>query len=208
MSDDKLDAFDAYQIYLALKLHFAPGSYDAVKYNYKVRADREKFRHKPEARWFHNLSKKYDRPSLVNALVSNFVSGKKYGGMFEGAEFEETHTQWRRINEALSHYFETDLKEVWNTACDDGQMAPRLLDALGCENGKYPLVIKLYLQKRINLETVVILDRLTNFMSKSDQKISDPIQWPKLRHLIDRYEKLMPPIDKEDYKNTLRTIFY
>lgn len=205
---DKLTAFEAYQIYLALKLHFGKGTYDATRYNFKARAaDPEKFRHRPEAHWFNRLSRRYNRQELINALTANFIAGKKYGGMFEGADFEDTYNEWRKRNEALGYHFEQDLKAIRDACYDDGQPEPRLYDALAPVNSGYPRTIKLYLQKKVNLETVVILDRLTKFMSKSDKDISDPLQWPKLRHLVDRYNSLLAPIDRQRYKDIVKTIF-
>lgn len=208
---DKITAYEAYQIYLALKLHFAPGSYDATKYQFKVRSDPEKFRNKPEAFWFNSLAKKYTRQEIINALTANFIAGKKFGGMFEGAPFEETYTEWQKRTDALGYNFERELT-LMNFLNEDfaGEGKDRIMilaDLFEVKNGQVPLVIREYQRKNVSLETVVILDRLTGFVSKCNDKISDPIIWPKVRHLIDRYGKILDPIDRARFKQLLLTAF-
>jgi hypothetical protein len=208
---ENFTALGAYQLYLALKLHFAPGKYDCVKYNYKVKVDAEKFRRMPQAVWFNRLAKRYNKDDLKDAFVSNFVAGKKYGGMFEGADFEDTYTEWRKRNMALGHLFEQDLYKLYEFAVDlSSPMSPHFSEILlpTTTGNKYPIVIRAYLKHNIMPETVVILDRLTKFMSKSDQHINDPLQWPKIRHLFDRYEKVMAPIDNKRFKEILMKVFY
>jgi len=46
----------------------------------------------------------------------------------------------------------------------------------------------LYNQSKISLATVVILNKLTGFLEKANQKISDPILWPDLYKRLKKTE--------------------
>lgn len=52
----------------------------------------------------------------------------------------------------------------------------------------HPLVVKLWLQEEISLETVVILNAIFKFIDRESKNISDTIVWPDTRRLIEKYE--------------------
>ena len=55
------------------------------------------------------------------------------------------------------------------------------------EDGQLPLVIKLWMQEEISLETVVILNSIFGFIEKESEKITDTIVWPDTKRKIEKY---------------------
>ena len=65
-----IEPFDAYQKYLAIKLHFSQPSYDYFKYHGKTNARKDKFDLRQDRFFFHKLSKK---ENLELYLACNFM---------------------------------------------------------------------------------------------------------------------------------------
>jgi len=55
-------------------------------------------------------------------------------------------------------------------------------------HGQLPLVVKLWLQEEISLETVVILDSILGFVERESDNITDTIIWPDLKRRINKYK--------------------
>jgi hypothetical protein len=206
IQEHQTDAFGAYKLYLALRLHFTSDSYDAVKYNYKTHGgDFDKFRNKPEAYWFNSLAKKYSKEELIQVFVAQFTSGKKWGGMHTSSiEFEITYTEWRKRIESLSYTFEQELSAIKNLFVDNQQEG--ILADLFVVYGDRPFIIDMHLKKRVSIETVTILDILTGFVLKCDSSVKDTILWPTIKRSIRKYEPFLE-IDKAKFKNILLQYF-
>jgi len=192
----KTDAFGAYKIYLALKLHFTT-SYDAVKYNFKTKADPEKFRNSPQAWWYHKLSERYDFDQIKEAFVAQFIEGVKWGGVRD-PNFDKTYIDWKKRHDALQYTFRNDLELMWHDIAA-GSGDPILAD-LFTPAATRPWVVVQWEKKRITLETLVILDKLTNFTVKCG--CTDTILWPLRTALIHKYSPFVS-IDRPSYKTIL-----
>ena len=55
------------------------------------------------------------------------------------------------------------------------------------DNGQLPLVIKLWMQEEISLETIVILNSILGFVPRESKKITDTIIWPDIHRKIEKY---------------------
>ena len=73
-------------------------------------------------------------------------------------------------------------------------------------DGQQPLVIKLWMQEQISLETVVILNSILGFIPRESKKISDTIIWPDTRRLIEKYTPFVN-FDVDKCKNLLTKRF-
>ena len=189
----KTDAFGAYQRYLALRLHFT-SNYDALKYNFKVRADYEKFKNKPEAYWFNKLSERFTVDELTNAFVSNFIAGKKWGGMHDPT-FDATYTAWLGRIETLTYTFTNDLETIRNASGETLLLA----DLFITDPSQLPPVVMLWHRKKVSLETVTALDKLTKFSVKSQ---CTSVLWPGDKQLIQKYGPFLQ-IDVPKFKEIL-----
>ena len=176
-----MDPFDSYKLYNALKLHFETDSYDAVKYNYKSNVTPNSFFKRKDKYFFAKLAKNYDK-DLLNYYVANFENGVGYVGDMINESGEKNYSEHKRIQESIHRVFSIDINKLDDFLC--GTDFDKLFESY---DGQQPLVIKLWMQEEISLETVVILNSILGFIPRESKKISDTIIWPDTRRLIEKY---------------------
>ena len=76
-------------------------------------------------------------------------------------------------------------------------------DIFKISNGQHPYIIKAYLRKTITLETLVILNKIYNYLDKFNLEITDTVVWPDVARLIKKYTPFLK-INIEKYDATLR----
>jgi len=174
-----MEAFDAYRYYMAIKLHFESDTYDATQYNYKTSAKQQAFWKRKDKYHFAKLGRKFETPDqIINYYVAQFTSEKKWIG--DMLSDESAYDSWQKRNQSLSYTFEKDI----NTLADKTQSFDEIFEA---KDTPYPLVVTMYLRGDVCIETVVILNRLTGFVKKTDKTIKDPIVWPEVSKRIRKY---------------------
>ena len=173
-----MEPYDAYRYYMAIKLHFETDDYDAPKYNFKTSVKPQSFWKRKDKYHFAKVGKKFDKADeLVQFYVSKFTNENKWiGDMLEG---DQQYADWQKKNQSLSYIFQNDI----NTLAGKVENFDDLFSV-----DTHPLVVKEYLSDNICLETVVILDKLTNFMRKADKQITETIVWPDVSRLIRKYK--------------------
>ena len=194
-----MDEFSVYKMYLALKLHFTTDAYDVIKQRGKVRASRQAFAKRTDLFSIKKISKNYTDEEVANFLVANFVSGDRWGGMFD-IEAGQRYTLWKKKIESLSYAFSQDLDNLIQE-CEDSGIDPKAVFTIS--KGQHPYIIKAYLRKTIGIETLVILEKLTGFINKFDSEINDTIVWPDISRLIKKYKPFLV-IDVEKYDAIFR----
>ena len=195
-----MEPYDVYKYYMAMKLHFESDSYEAPKYNYKTSAKPQSFFKRRDKYHFAKLGRKFDEPEeLINFFTAQFTASDKtwVGDMLQD---EEKYTDWQKRQQSLSYNFEQDI----NKLAEEAGTFDEMLETR--EGNNYPLVIEMFLQDEISLETVVILDRLTGFMRRADRTISETIVWPDLSKRIRKYGLLLR-FDKDRMRRVVLRIF-
>ncbi len=175
-----MDPFESYKLYNALKLHFETDGYDAVKYNYKSNVTPQSFFKRKDKYFFAKLAKKYNG-NLKDFYISQFVNTESYVGDMMDEEADKHYTNYKRIQESIHRVFSIDINKL-------GEQERKFDELFKSYHGQLPLVIKLWLQDEISLETVVILDSILGFIERESDKISDTIIWPDLKRRINKYK--------------------
>jgi hypothetical protein len=173
----KMDGFEAYKLYLALKSHFTSKTYDFFKYQGKVRAKRESFECRNDKYFFQKLAKHKD---LTNFLVSIFVYGHRdlwVGDIARNEESEQLYQKWQRIRQSLTYVFMSDL-EKFN---ED------LVSSFIVEDGQHPHALRLLLSDQIHIETFIIMNDLLRFVPLWNKQMVDKIVWPDVRLKCKKY---------------------
>ena len=171
--------YEAYQNYLALKLHFG-GEYDYFKYNGKVSATFEAFEKRKDKFKFVKLSNKLSDPQILDYYLANFKVGKEWIGDFS----QKNWTEHKKVNQSLQYVYENDIEKLLTSGED--------FDILFNSNeGNHPKLVKAYLGKKIHLETLIILEKILQFREKFDKDITETFIWPKVSKLIKDYEPFM-----------------
>ena len=150
-----MDPFDVYKIYLALKLHFTTESYDITKHKFAAKGKKETFMKRKDLIVLRKLARDFDRQTIIDILVANFVTGDRWGGMFD-TESMETYKKWKATLQRIAYTFEQDLNSIHYRMEKDN------IEDVTVGPG-HPLILKMLLGKQITLETVVILNKELNF---------------------------------------------
>ena len=175
-----MEPFEAYRYYQSLKLHFENESYNAPKYNYKTSAKPQTFWKRKDKYFFAKIGRMFDTPpELINYYAAHFVADNNWVG--DMLSNEQVYRDWQKRTESMGYNFQQDLEKVNVESFDQ-------LFELG---NQYPKVVESYLSNDINIESVVILNKLTNFMGRADKTVSDPILWPDVSRKIRKYSLLM-----------------
>jgi hypothetical protein len=174
-----MSEFDAYKMYLALKAHFQTENYDVFKMKGRISASRKSFDGAGKELAFRRLVKLYKDEEVCNFMVANFITGNRWGGVFDVAAARE-YADWQRRQQSLRYIFEQDLRQLYDEAADHA-----VTDIFAHEAGQHPLVLKAFLRRSITPETLIILNKLTGFAADIDLD-TDPV-WPDIHRLIVKY---------------------
>ena len=194
-----MNGFEVYKIYLAIKLHFTSKnqSYDFHKHNGRTTARLETFTKRRDRYFFHKLSKSYNDSSIVNYFLSNFVSNTNlWVGDIIGKTGDDHYKEWSKKLEALHYYYEQDIDYILERKIEFD-------DIFTSKNGQHPPILKMFLARRINFETLIILDDILSFSKRLNKNISEKVLWPKMYDRMIRYKPFLK-YNVTKYKKSLR----
>ena len=172
-----MQAVDVYLMYCALKAHFGKGDYNFVKYGGKSSATKDSFWKRTDRLFFVKTQRKYKKKQVIqDYLVSNFVQNTKgWLGDFN----DDNYLDWKKRTQSMSYNFKQELEKIGK------------VNILGVKNGQNPLLLKEYLGKRVSIETLVILDDISNFTKIWNEKLENDVVWPKVKKLMFDYKKFL-----------------
>lgn len=188
--------FKAYEMYMHIKLHFTSDSYDVRKYAMK-RMSMASFERGTIKFKLYRLTQKYNNVQLREFFIANFLSGDKYGGMY-GANADEVLLDWQKRIQGLTYHYTQDILHLQ----ERGAQTPEMV----WSGDGHPLIAKEYLGKRINLETLVILDKLYNFRPVVDKRLHDDFVWKAVSRTMYKYEPFLV-VDKEKFQLATDKVF-
>lgn len=192
----KLEPFESYQKYLALKNHFTNKKYNYFTYNGKVKANLQSFYKRKDRFWFEKLSRNKTDEEILNFFVANFASCDDPQSLWIGQiikEGEDNYKNWMRKTQSLSYIFKEEIS-IFNSKNFDEMFSIR--------GNKHPLIIKNYLQKKISLETLIILNNILEYTKEFDKKLQDPV-WEFVSMRIEKYTPFIH-IDVNKFKQLLK----
>ena len=127
--------------------------------------------------FFGKVARKYG-DDTQDFFVSNFLKNEKgYIGEFNDRNF----TDWKKRHQSLRYMFEQDMNLLLNQVSDFNKL-------FTVENGQHPILFRNYLSQRINIETMIILNKLVNYQKDWDKQINENIIWPNHRNKLNNYD--------------------
>tara|TARA_B100000212_G_C27200122_1_gene458368 strand:- start:147 stop:755 length:609 start_codon:yes stop_codon:yes gene_type:complete len=173
------DAFGLYTYYVAVKQHFT-SDYDFFKYGGKLRLKQTSFDTRKDKFFFYKLTKKEDAKKRI---LANLLHNPKVwiGDIADSEKCEQVYTDWLTRQQRLRYSFKSDLSEL----DDDFDTEFKVV------GGQHPHVLKLYLQKRVGIETLVILDDLLGCFKYWDKKVRDNIVYPNINNSVSNYRPFL-----------------
>jgi len=194
-----MEPFEVYRYYLALRLHFTTDQYDAIKLQGRVRASKQSFLKRRDLIAIRRVAEQYSDKDVVEFLVANFVSGDRWGGVFD-TEARDRYMGWKKRIESLSYTFE---KEIEKLIIFSGKKEIKFEDLLVSQNQQHPYIIKMYLRNDVSIETLVILNKIIPFTDELDRVLNTDLIWPDLSRLIKKYAPFLN-FKKEKYDRIFR----
>ena len=171
-----MTSYDAYKLYLAIKLHFTTANYDYFKHNAKVNSSLNTFLKRNDRFFFHKLATKYG-DDLIMYFVSNFVDRPKtWVGDLVRADGDTIYNKWRKYNESFSYNFRNDCVLVSNIINAD---SIRFDDVFSVVNGQHPRMLRLLLSGKISIQSLIIFDKVLSFVGRWDKEITETVIWPE-----------------------------
>jgi hypothetical protein len=187
-----MNGFDVYRTYLAIKLHFSKDNFDFFKCGTgKAKASLEAFEKRKDKYFFKKLATKFSQDELIQYFVAHFVQNRDtWIGDISRIENTSVYLNWLKKIQSMSFVFSNDL---------DILLKEHSFEDIFKVTNTHPPVIKQYLSSSINLETLVILNQLLNFIKDFDTSINDPVVWPDIKKKVLKYEPFLS-LDKPKYK--------
>lgn len=185
-------AFELFQNYLSLKLHFTKDNYNYFTYGGKTNAKIESFEKRKDKYYFEKLSRK-DDPEKI--LLSNILDNpnKWIGEFFDS----KAHAEFEKVEQSLTYRFTQDL----------GLLLENFNDNFSVKSGQRPHLLKLYDQGQISTHTMTILNMIVNYIPYWDKKISDTIVYPKTRLRIVKLQPFLS-VDIKKFKKIAKDKFF
>ena len=194
-----MEPFEVYRYYLALRLHFTTDNYNVIEQKGRVRATKNSFLKRKDLLSIRRVAETYSDKDIVDFLVANFVSGDRWGGVFD-VESKERYQGWKKRIESISYTFKKEIDKAVTYADKLGITFNQLFY---CNHGQHPFIIKMYLRNDISIETLVILNKLNNFTDQLDQDLKDDLVWPDTSRIIKKYSPFLE-IKKDKYNEIYR----
>ena len=149
-----MNGFKAYRYYLALKLHFTTDTFNVFQNKGHVRGSFEAFNARNDKHLFDKLARKFSTDKeLIQWMVAQFVYSNPTF-IYNMAEGDAHYIEWVKVKESLTKVFEDDLNQL---QLEVEKNDYELSDLFNCTLNEIPVIIKLYLGKRIHPQTIAIL---------------------------------------------------
>lgn len=184
------ESFELYRLFVALQTHFQNKSYDFHKFSGRTKNITAKaLENRKDKYYFYKLSRQKNSKELIFA---NVLENPKIwiGDLAKSPNSETIYKEWERKVQSLSYTFKEDLSKLNPDFDSNFQIS-----------SGHPPIIVLYLKGAICLETLVILDCVTNFARYFDQQLNDPI-WKDISFKIMKYKPFLA-IDKTKFKSMI-----
>lgn len=194
-----IDGFDACTMYLSMKLHFTPGTYDYHRYHGKVSLKPETYENRNDKWFFHKLAKKYpDAPTLEFFLAANFFSRQAL--WVRDLLMEESngvYLERLKVKESLEYMIDRDLNVILKEC-------PDFKSSLTIKDGQYPRLLEMAFHDEIHRESLIMLNRVIGFIPVWNRKISDTIIYPVFAHKCIRYAPFLGVSDIGNFRSWIK----
>ena len=186
--------FEAYKLFLAVKMHFTQPQYDFFKYNGKVNATLDSFNRRRDKYHFAKLGKHKD---ALGYLVAQYTTGNFTGwaGDLFTDEAERIYTQYLARQQSITYNFQSDI-----TKLEDG-----FISKFKVRDGQHPEALVMFRRANISIETFTILNDILNFFQLWDTRIDDTVIWPSIRERCLKYRPFLH-YDKAKIKSIIRPL--
>ena len=201
-----MKAFDAYNMYVAIKLHFQT-NYDYFKFAGKVKTSKHSFDMRRDKLMFERVAKVYNEEQFRLLLVANFlINQNAWIGDITSETGRQNYLQLKKRLQSMTHQFKQDLDKIKEHLSGDPYKEFDDIFRIVDEESNFPLVVDLMIQNDIAVETFVIMNKILNFMPRLSKTITDDLVWPEICKTIQKYSPFVSA-DTRVCRAIMREIF-
>ncbi|CAB4125547.1 59 protein [uncultured Caudovirales phage] len=156
-----ITGFKAYKYYMSVKLHFTKDNYNVFETRGNVKGTEQAFLARNDRFIFDRIARKYDTDrNVIQFFVANFAYGNP-SVVYSVEEAESNLTEWERRKQSLSKVFQDDLGTILLQAEKDKLNKSQIFEFT---SGDMPLILKLFLGKRISIESMYLLNKFEPYL--------------------------------------------
>ena len=199
-----IHGFDVYRMYLAMKQHFSNPKFDFFQYNGQVNAKEETYQQRNDFYFFETIARKYQKEEIQNLLLATFILSKDPTKVWIGDIRESGKDRWLaliKLQQSLGYIVEQDTDSVVECMDAEGITFNNLFETMG----GHPPLLKLYIKRRVHLETLIIYDMILGYMKNWDKKLTDPL-WESISFRVKKYKPFLS-INTTKYRELLKKRF-
>ena len=195
-----MKGYDAFCIYLGLKLHFTTDSYDYLKFGGKTKASVKVFNNRKDSYFFDKLAKT-KKKDVFGFLVSNFIArGTFWVGELFDEEAEQIFNSWKKRIQSLTMVFSEDINKIMEEMSSSDI---HFDDIFISDDGRHPLLMKMVLREDICIESFIIMNKILGFFKQFDQDMEDDLLWDELRKKCLNYEPFVAIKNTDKHRKIL-----
>ena len=201
-----MTGFEVYQQYILIKTHFNNDSFDATKYN-KPSAKLSTYDNRNDHKFFEYIATKLNDKEVKPFFISNMIIADQYiiNMVDDLDESLDNFRDWKRRMSQLKYIFKKDCSAI-KRFIDENNIS--FDDMIKPTSIKYPILMRLMMEKYIGLETYVILEKVLSFTKSYDKMYIDDHIYDEYALRTRKYKYYFKGISISDYKKILRDIFY
>ena len=186
--------YEAYKLFMAIKMHFTQPTYDFFKYHGKVNANLDSFNRRKDKYHFAKLAKLKD---ATGYLVAQYTAGNFNGwaGDLFTEEAERTYMQYLSRQQSITYNFQSDL----------GKLEEGFISKFKVKDGQHPEALVMFRRGNISIETFTILNNHLNFFQLWDIRIDDTVLWPSIRERCLKYRPFLH-YDRKKIKEMIKEV--
>lgn len=190
----RLSPFETYCMFQALKLHFTSENYDYFKYNGKVKQTIDQFNQKRDKYFYHRLCRRYNSDEIQDYIVANLLAESNvWVGKLLDDDSDELYKSYLKNKQSLSYRFKNDVEHLFTEGSNPFKF----------EDNNYPVILNEYMRGYVSLDSIIILNDVTNCFAKFDEKLKGDFLWDKLYFKAKKFRPFLS-YDKEKIKAVLK----
>jgi len=193
-----------YRMYLAMKQHFTKPNFDFFQYNGQVNAKEETYQQRNDFWFFETIARRHTKEEIQEILLASFIISKDSSKVWIGdikATGKDRWMVWKKLQESFTYTVEQDLNSISEHLDATGHTFNDLFKAMG----GHPTLLKLFVKRQLNLETLIVIDIVLGYTKMWDRELRDPL-WESLSLKIKKYKPFLS-IDRNKYQKVLRDKF-
>lgn len=190
-----MNAFEVYEMYIAIKNHFNKKSYDYFKYKGRVKTTVSQFEKRPDKYFFYKLAKHHDPRGF---LIANILQNTSFWvGEFSQSEIAtKNYLAWKKRTSSLKYLYTEQITKLFDRMPIDRWFK--------VENHEHPYLMILYLRGELSPETFIILTDVIGCFSYWNKELKGDVVWDEVSTLYSKYRPFLE-YDRNVYKEILKS---